>query len=103
MPEQHIITGAVTSPENIDGAGIRIQVFDRDLPSLELRMGSAPPMLGEAVADAEGGFQITYTLEQFLSGEAALQFRRLHDKKADLSFRVFDAYGRELRIRSIEA
>ena len=62
MPEQYTITGTITPADGADRAGIRVQAFDRDLPSLERRTGSAPQMLGkEATTDAEGRFQITYT------------------------------------------
>src|SRR4051794_14313554 len=103
MPDQYIITGIITSSDGVESAGIKVQAFDRDLPSLERRVGSAPQMLGEATADAEGRFQITYTLKQFSSGEGISQFRRSKEKNADLSFRVFDRSGQELTIRGIEA
>ena len=64
MPEQYTITGTITPANGADRASVRVQAFDRDLPSLERRTGSAPQILGEAIADAEGRFQITYTLEQ---------------------------------------
>ena len=63
MPEQYTITGTITPANGADRAGVRVQAFDRDLPSLERRTGSAPQMLGETITDAEGRFQITYTLE----------------------------------------
>ena len=103
MPEQYTITGTITLADDADRAGIKVQAFDRDLPSLERRTGAAPQLLGEAIADAEGFFQITYTLEQFQSGEGIPQFRRLRRKNADLSFRVFDRSGPELTIRNIDA
>ncbi len=40
MPEQYIIKGTITSPDGVDRAGVKVQVFDRDMPSLELRMYS---------------------------------------------------------------
>ncbi len=52
MPEQYIIIGTITSTEDFDVAGIEVQAFDRDLPSLERRTGSAPQMLGEVTMDA---------------------------------------------------
>jgi hypothetical protein len=64
MPEQYSITGMIIPPEGVAHAGLQVQAFDRELPSLERRTGSAPQILGEAIADAEGRFQITYTLEQ---------------------------------------
>jgi hypothetical protein len=42
MPEQYTITGTITLADGADRAGIKVQAFDRDLPSLERRMGSAP-------------------------------------------------------------
>ncbi|HNP51889.1 MAG TPA: hypothetical protein PKJ85_08850 [Nitrosomonas nitrosa] len=103
MPEQYSIIGSIVPPEGVDRAGIKVQAFDRDLPSLERRMGSAPQILGEAITDAEGHFQITYTLEQFQTGEGIPRFRRLQTKNADLSFHSFDQKGQELKIKSIEA
>jgi hypothetical protein len=108
MPEQYTITGTIIPPEGVDRAGIRVQAFDRDLPSLERRQGSAPQLLGEATTEAEGReaegrFQITYSLEQFQAGEGIPLFRRMRSKNADLSFRVFDQSGQELSIKSIEA
>jgi hypothetical protein len=103
MPEQYTITGTIIPPEGVDRAGIRVQAFDRDLPSLERRQGSTPQLLGETIVDAEGRFQITYTLEQFQTGEGIPLFRRMRSKNADLSFRVFDRSGQELSIKSIEA
>jgi hypothetical protein len=103
MPEQYIITGTILPANGADHAGVRVQAFDRDLPSLERRTGTLPQLLGEVIADAEGRFQITYTLGQFQSGEGISQFRRVRGKNADLSFRVFDRAGQELNIRGIEA
>jgi hypothetical protein len=100
MPAPYSITGTITLPNGADRAGIKVQAFDRDLPSLERRMGSAPQQLGEAaIVNAEGRFEITYTLEQFQSGEGIPRFLRLQKKSADLSFRVFDKDGSELTIR----
>jgi hypothetical protein len=105
MPEQYTINGTIIPTANeAERAGVRVQAFDRDLPSLERRTGSVPQMLGkEATTDAEGRFQITYTLEQFHNGEGISLFRRLREKNADLSFHVFDSTGQELSIRSIKA
>ncbi|MBV6447993.1 hypothetical protein [Nitrosomonas sp.] len=74
MPEQYTITGTIIPSEGVNRFGIKIQAFDRDLPSLERRTKSAPQILGEAVTDVEGHFQITYTLEQFQSGEGIPRF-----------------------------
>jgi hypothetical protein len=104
MPEPYTITGTVTLPEGVEHAGIRIQAFDRDLPSLERRRGSAPQLLGEAIiTDIEGRFRITYTLEQFQSGEKISLDRKIGEKNADLSFLVFDGTGQALNIQYIEA
>ena len=103
MPEQYTITGTVILDDCSDSNGIKVQAFDRDLPSLERRTGLEPLLLGEVIADAEGRFEISYTLEQFQGGEGIPQFRRLQAKNADLSFRVFDRSGPELTIRKIDA
>jgi hypothetical protein len=104
MPEQYVINGTITPPEGFEHAGIKVQAFDRDLPSLERRRGPGPQMLGkEATTDAEGRFQINYTLDQFRSGEGIALFRRVHRQNADLSFYVIDRSGQELRIQRIEA
>ena len=103
MPEQYTINGIITPANGAERAGVRVQAFDRDLPSLERRAGSVPQMLGEATTDAQGGFQITYILEQFQNGEGISLFRRSREKNADLSFRVFDRTGPELNIKGIEA
>jgi hypothetical protein len=90
MPEQHTITRTITPTNGAERAGVSVQAFDRDLPSLERRTGSAPQMLGKAIADAAGRFQFTYTLEQFQNGEGISLFRRSREKNADLSFRVLE-------------
>src|SRR4029079_11109652 len=98
MAQQYLINGNITlSPEVGDHAELRIQAFDRDLPSLE-RLQSAPQLLGEAITDAEGRFNINFTVERFDSGDAVTRFRRLATKNADISFRVFDLAGEELAI-----
>ena len=103
MAEQFTITGVVLPANGADRAGVRVQAFDRDMPTLERRSGSTPELLGEAVTDAQGGFQITYTLEQFQSGEGTSPFRRAREKNADLSFQVFGRSGQELTIKTIQA
>ena len=37
MPEQYIINGIVTPTDGPKRAGLKVQAFDRDLPSLECR------------------------------------------------------------------
>jgi hypothetical protein len=104
MPEQYTITGTIISPDGVDRTGIRVQAYDRDLPSLEGRLGSTPQLLGEAVTDAEGRIRLTYTVEQFRRGDGTIRlFRSSTEQSADLSFRVFDQTGQELSIRNIEA
>lgn len=68
MPDQHVVNGTIGFADSADAAGVTIQVFRRNLPSLELRAGVAPQLLGQAVADAAGHFQIIYTLEPVPSG-----------------------------------
>jgi hypothetical protein len=89
MLEQYTITGTITTAGDINPDGIRIQAFDRDLPSLEIRKGTSPPLLGEGLADAKGRFSISY------------QFERFH--RADLSFSIFDQGGTALCIKGMEA
>ncbi len=84
-------------------SGVKLQAFDRDLPSLERRLGSAPQMLGESLTNDEGRFRINYTLEQFRTGEGISSFRKSQKQNADISFQIFDRTGQELTIRSIEA
>ena len=103
MRDQLAITGAINLADGAGRADMKVQAFDRDLPSLERRAGSGPQLLGEAITYAEGRFQITYTLEQFQSGEGISPFRRSSEKNADISFRVFDRAGQELNIKAIEA
>jgi len=109
MPETYTITGTITPSDGVERAGVRVQAFDRDLPSLERRRDSTPQILGpqmlgkEAITDAEGRFQITYTLEQFQSGDGISRFRKSSENNADVSFRTFDITGRELNIKGIEA
>ena len=47
MSDQYTITGAINSADDADRAGMRVQAFDRDLPSLERRAESAPQKGGE--------------------------------------------------------
>ena len=102
MPNNYHITGTITPVEGVERAGLKVHALDRDLPSLERRADSAPEILGEAVTDGEGRFEIAYTLEPFLSGEGAPLSREAEQPSADVSFQVFDPSGRELGIRSLE-
>ena len=101
--KQYVITGTIIAPEGVERIGINVQAFNRDLPSLERRTGSAPQMLGKAVTNAEGRFQITYILEPFLTGEGTLPYSRVREKNANISFRVFDRVERELNINRVQA
>jgi hypothetical protein len=85
MPEQYTITGTVAPADGTERAGTKVQAFDRDLPSLERRTGSAPQMVGkEATTDAEGRFQITYTLDQFQNGEGISPHRHHREVRFDI-------------------
>jgi Tc toxin complex TcA C-terminal TcB-binding domain len=103
MTQQFIITGNI----EFAGEGIlegRVEAFDRDLPSLEQR-GATPQLLGQSALEGERReFRIEFTDEQFRQGEGNSSFSRRTGKiKPDLSFRVFDATGRELRIARVVA
>jgi hypothetical protein len=100
MAEQFTITGVVLPVNGVERVGMKVQAFDRDMPSVE-RL-TAPEMLGEATTDAQGSFKITYTLDQFQRGEGSSLFRKPGEKNADLSFRIFARTGQELIIRSID-
>jgi hypothetical protein len=103
MPDQSIITGTITPTDGLDRRGIKIQVFDRDLPSLERRLGGGPLLLGEAVTDAGGRFQISYTLDPFSRGEGIPLLQRSREKRVDISFSVFAQDGQALTLHLIEA
>src|SRR6185369_17641494 len=102
MAEQFTITGVVLPANGANRTGMKVQAFDRDMPSVERRTGAAPELLGDATTDAQGGFQIAYTLDQFKTGDGTSLFQRPGDKNADLSFRVFNQTGQELSITSIQ-
>ncbi len=102
MAEQFTITGVVLPANGADRTGMKVQAFDRDMPSVERRTGVAPELLGDATTDAQGGFQIAYTLDQFKTGDGTSLFQRPGDKNADLSFRVFNQTGQELSITNIQ-
>ena len=103
MPDQYLIAGSIHLPDGADRAGIKVQAVDRDLPSLELRSTLPPPLLGEALTDAEGRFQITYRLEQFAGAEAISTIAGVSGQYADLSFHIFYRNGQELSIQAIKA
>ncbi|MCI0627640.1 MAG: hypothetical protein L0387_39320 [Acidobacteria bacterium] len=76
-----IVSGKVSvSGEVFDLSGYIIRAFDKDLRSEEL--------LGEAVTNVEGTYQISYTGERF---------RRAEKGTADLFFRIFDPTGAPLQ------
>lgn len=102
MSEQFTITGVVLPANDGERVGMRVQALDRDMPSVERRSASPPQMLGEAITDPQGGFQIAYTSDQFQSGEGTSLFRKAGDKNADISFRIFARTGQELSIKTIE-
>ena len=103
MEEQFTINGMISSPKEIDHAGFKVQAFGRDLPSLELRAGLTPRLLGEAITDAQGHFEINYALGNVTNGEVGKPGRIARNIAVDLSFRIFDSAGKELAIQRIEA
>ncbi|MFD0465034.1 hypothetical protein ACFQY9_27550 [Microvirga aerilata] len=86
---------------------MQVQVFERDLPSRERQAGLAPKMLGAATVEAdgpsEGRFAIEYWPDRFATGDAVARLHGVGQVNADLSFRVFDPTGREMKIRNIRA
>jgi hypothetical protein len=102
MTQQFIITGNV----EFAGEGIlegRVEAYDRDLPSLEQR-GATPQLLGQSPIDSNFRFRIEFTDEQFRRGEGeTVSLFKASKISPDLSFRVFDATGRELKIGRIVA
>ncbi|GEO13531.1 neuraminidase-like domain-containing protein [Microvirga aerophila] len=82
---------------------MRVEAFDRDLPSLERRAGRQYALLGDAPTDDEGHFEITYSLESFAVADVPQQGRRPRQKAADLSFRVVGPNSFEHKIRTVQA
>ena len=102
MTQQFIITGNIefAGEEIIEG---QVEAFDRDLPSLEQR-GATPQLLGQSPIDSNFRFRIEFTEAQFRRGEGeTVSLRKASKISPDLSFRVFDATGRELKIGRIVA
>ena len=101
MPQPFVITGNVEfvgDQELLEG---RVEAYDRDLPSLEQR-GATPQLLGQSPIDGNFRFRIEFTDEQFRRGEGKTSFVRGAAKiRPDMSFRIFDATGRELKIARI--
>jgi hypothetical protein len=99
MPQPFVITGNVEfvgDQELLEG---RVEAYDRDLPSLEQR-GAAPQLLGQSPIDANFRFRIEFTDEQFRRGEGKTVslLKRPSKIAPDLTFRVFDTSGQELKI-----
>lgn len=102
MPEEYVITGTIPPAEGLDPDGFKVQAFERELPSLELRKPTQ--QLGkDGTTDANGRFQITYTLDEFQANEGLAPLARYRQKNADLSFRVIDTIGQPLAIKRIKA
>src|SRR5689334_4351542 len=95
------ITGVIVPPDDVETVGIRVHAFDRNMPSIERRAGSAPELLGEAVSNTEGHFQITYTSDQSQQREAGSSHARIGRTNANISFRLTDRAGHELKIKSV--
>jgi Tc toxin complex TcA C-terminal TcB-binding domain len=100
MPTQYTIIGTVTLADGTEPAGLKVQAFDRDLPSLERRL-SGPQLLAEATTDRNGRFQIEYDIERFSRGDAPSPRGRWRELKADVTFRVFDVANREMRVTNV--
>jgi hypothetical protein len=100
VPDKNMITGVVASDHGVELAGLKVQAFDRDLPSLERRV-SGPQLLAEATTDRKGRFQIEYDIERFSRGDAPSPRGRWRTLKADVTFRIFDAANREMRVTSV--
>lgn len=99
---QRSITGTIVPNEGMDRIGLRVQAFARSMPTVDLRTGSAPPVLGEAIADPDGEFQIRYTVEHLNTGEMGAPNRRIGSTNTNVSFRVFDRAGQELNIKRLQ-
>lgn len=103
MTQQFTVTGNVEFAGDhdllIEG---RVEAYDRDLPSLEQR-GAAPQPLGQSPIDGNFRFRIEFTDAQFRRGEGERRsfVARIAKTSPDLSFRVFDASGQELKIARI--
>jgi hypothetical protein len=69
MPETFAVRGRISNTDESPFDGAVIRALDRDLPNPERRLGSASQMVNQAITDAEGRIQITYTLNQFQTVE----------------------------------
>ena len=111
MQHHYVLIGTLRQMILSEPNRLKLQAFDRDLPSLEQRTPARLAPIGEALVEmtasghgqSTGRFQITYTLEAFQRGEAVARGDHEGKKHADLSFRVLDANNRPLRIASIKA
>jgi len=104
MPQPFVITGNVEFAGDQELLEGRVEAYDRDLPSRE-QQGLTPQLLGQSpFTGVSRPFRIEFTDEQFRRGEGETVFlRRASKVSPDLSFRVFDASGRELTIVRIVA
>ena len=104
MPQPFVITGNIEFVGNEELLEGRVEASDRNLPSRE-QQGLAPQLLGQSSFTGAGRpFRIEFTDEQFRQGEGETVFlRRASKVSPDLSFRVFDASGRQLPIVRIVA
>ncbi|HWP91824.1 MAG TPA: neuraminidase-like domain-containing protein [Thermodesulfobacteriota bacterium] len=76
QPESFLVRGQVRQRDNSSLVGVLVQAFDKDVRGEE--------MLGEALTDDAGHYEIHYSAEQFSRAEKA---------SADLIFRLFDQTG----------
>lgn len=79
QPARFAVKGQIRRPDRRPLAQAVVRAFDRDLRSEQL--------LGEAIADESGNYEILYT---------AARFRRAEKEKADLIVRVLDSDDAEL-------
>lgn len=103
MPQAFVITGRVEfSGDTNLLIGGRVEAYDRDLPSMEQR-GKAPQLLGQSSIDSETlQFRIEFTDEQFRqTGNNSSGLRQPSKINPNLSFKVFDATGREQTVTGI--
>ena len=104
MPQPFVISGNIEFVGNEELLEGRVEAYDRDLPSRE-QQGLAPQLLGQSPFTGAGRpFRIEFTDEKFRQGEGeTVLLRRASKISPDLSFRVFDASGRQLTIVRIVA
>jgi hypothetical protein len=103
MPQTFVVSGNVKFSASDDYLREgRVEVYDRDLPSLEQR-GRVPQLLGQSPIDGETfQFRIEFTDEQFRqTGNSSSGLRQPPKINPNLSFKVFDATGREQTVTGI--